>query len=255
MHGSIHSLERDAFVESPLHRIDARIKLIFVFAVVLTATIFNNVYLMVLMEIYMLFVMLFSKIPILNLLKRIIMIIPFGGFIALFQPFIRGESVIYYLGMLPIYSEGLDFGISLFLKFLVSITSVVLLSSTTPMYEVINAGKKLGIPSIMSTLLGMMIRYLFVMVDVLESTIKAQKSRALNRKNLNYKQLLNTFGSLIGLVFLKSYEQGERTYLGMLSRGYSKDSNIKTLGQKIGFNDVLFLSTTTLILSIGIISF
>jgi cobalt/nickel transport system permease protein len=123
------------------------------------------------------------------------------------------------------------------------------------MYEVINAGKKLGIPSIMSTLLGMMIRYLFVMVDVLESTIKAQKSRALNRKNLNYKQLLNTFGSLIGLVFLKSYEQGERTYLGMLSRGYSKDSNIKTLGQKIGFNDILFLSTTTLILSIGIISF
>jgi len=255
LHGSIHSLERDAFVESPLHKIDARIKLIFVFAVVLTATIFNNIHLMILMEIYILFVMLFSKIPLLNLIKRIIMIIPFGGFIALFQPFIRGGSVIFYLGMLPVYAEGLDFGISLFLKFLVSISSVVLLSSTTPMYEVINAGKKLGIPSIMSTLLGMMIRYLFVMFDVLESTLKAQKSRALNRKNLSYNDLLNTFGSLVGLVFLKSYEQGERTYLGMLSRGYSKDSKIKTLGQKIGFNDIVFLSATTILLSVGIVSF
>jgi len=254
LHGSLKSLERDAFIESPLHKIDARIKLIFVFAVVLTATIFNNIYLMVLTEMYILFVMLFSKIPILNLIKRILMIIPFGGFIALFQPFIRGESIIYYLGMLPVYSEGLEFGIALFLKFLVSISAIVLLSSTTPMYEVINAGKKLGIPSIMSTLLGMMIRYLFVMFDVLESTLKAQKSRAINRKNLGYKELLNTFGSLIGLVFLKSYEQGERTYLGMLSRGYSKDSKIKTLGQRIGLNDIVFLSATTILLSVGIVS-
>jgi len=66
---------------------------------------------------------------------------------------------------------------------------------------------------------------------------------------------LNTFGSLVGLVFLKSYEQGERTYLGMLSRGYSKDSKIKTLGQKIGFNDIVFLSATTILLSVGIVSF
>ncbi|MBA2861904.1 cobalt ECF transporter T component CbiQ [Methanococcus maripaludis] len=254
MHGSLRSLEQDAFVESPLHNMDARIKLIFVFAVVLTATLFNNAYLMILIEIYILCIMLFSKIPILNLLKRIIMIIPFGGFITLFQPFIRGESIIFYLGIFPVYSEGLDFGISLFLKFLVAISSVVLLSSTTPMYEVINAGKKLGIPSIMATLLGMMIRYLFVMFDVLESTIKAQKSRALNRKNLGYKELLNTFGSLIGLVFLKSYEQGERTYLGMLSRGYSKDSKIKTLSQRIGVNDIVFLAVTTLVLSLGILS-
>ena len=156
--------------------------------------------------------------------------------------------------MHSVYAEGFDFGSSLFLKFLVSISSVVLLSSTTPMYEVINAGKRLGIPSIMSTLLGMMIRYLFVMFDVLESTLKAQKSRALNRKNVSYKDLLNNFGSLVGLVFLKSYEQGERTYLGMLSRGYSKDSKIKTLGQKIGINDIVFLSATTILLSVGIVS-
>lgn len=234
---------------------DARIKLIFVFAVVLTATIFNNVYIMALMEIYMLFVMLFSKIPVLNVIKRILLILPFGVFIAVFQPFIRGESVILSLAGLPIYNEGLLFGITLFLKFLVSITSIVFLSSTTPMYEVINAGKKLGLPNILSTLLGMMIRYLFLMYSVLESTITAQKSRALNRKNLNYNGMLNVFGSLIGLTFLKSYEQGERTYLGMLSRGYSMNSEIKTFNQKINMNDILFLSFTTIIISFGIFSF
>ncbi|HIP17338.1 MAG TPA: cobalt ECF transporter T component CbiQ, partial [Methanothermococcus okinawensis] len=142
----------------------------------------------------------------------------------------------------------------LFLKFLVSITSIVFLSSTTPMYKVILAGRKLGLPNIMSVLLGLMIRYLFIMYDMVESTIRAQKSRALNRKNLSYKQILNIFGYSVGSVFIRAYEQGERTYLAMASRGYSENSNIHYNVENINANEVILLTITIILFIFLIVS-
>ncbi|ABR53949.1 cobalt ABC transporter, inner membrane subunit CbiQ [Methanococcus vannielii SB] len=247
MHNYLYELEKNTLIKSPIHDLDARVKLIFVILVVLIATIFNHIYIMVLLETYLIILLFFSKIPFLNIVKRILMILPFGIFIALFQPFIRGELVVFNLAGFNVYGEGLYFGTYLFLKFLVSITAIVFLSSTTPMYEVINAGRKLGAPNIISTLLGMMIRYLFLMYSLIESTKIAQTSRALNRKILSYSNILNVFGSLIGLTFLKSYEQGERTYIAMLSRGYSMDTKLTTFNEKIRLNDVIFLIPCLLI--------
>ena len=248
MHGSLYTIEKESFKRSLIHNIDSRIKLASILLIILTATLLNSVYSMILIEFYLILLILLSKISILYTIKRILLILPFGIFLAIFQPFIRGETVIFQIFGIVIYQEGLSFGLVLFLKFLVSITSVVLLSSTTPMHEVICAGRKLGLPSIISTLLGLMVRYIFIMYDVLESTLRAQQSRCFNRKNLTYKQMLNIFGYSVGALFIRAYEQGERTYLSMISRGYFDNSEITLYSKNIELSDAVFLISTVIVL-------
>ncbi|ABR55680.1 cobalt ECF transporter T component CbiQ [Methanococcus aeolicus] len=248
MHHSLRSIERELPKNSIIHNLDSRVKLIFVLMLVITSAILNNIQFVLLIWLYIIFIILISRISIINTIKRIILILPFGMFLAFFQPFIKGDTVIYTILGAPIYYEGILFGALLFSKFLVSITAIVFLSSTTPMHEVIIAGRRLGLPPIMATMLGLMVRYLFIMYDILENTLNSQKSRCLSRKNISYKSLLNIFGYSIGSLFIRSYEQGERTYLAMTSRGYSENSNIMSFGSKIKKNDILFLAITAIFL-------
>ena len=255
MHISLSSLERENSKESIIHKLDARVKLILTLLIIFYITIYNNISAMLLVEVYLICLIILSRLSLIYTFKRIVLILPFGGTIALFQPFIKGDTVIYYLFSMPKYQEGLMFGITLFLKVLVSVTSIVLLSSTTPMYEVINAGRKLGLPKIMAMLLGLMVRYLFIMYDVLENTIKAQKSRGFNRKNLSYKKALCIFGYTVGNLFLRAYEQGEKTYLAMLSRCYSNESDLFLHKRNIGIEDIAIILATILVLILGVVLF
>ncbi|ACV24361.1 cobalt ECF transporter T component CbiQ [Methanocaldococcus fervens] len=240
MHGSVYTLERLYTKESLMHRIDARIKLISIFIIVLFANLQSNIYSLIILEIFLVFLMILSK-TFFDVVKRTIVVLPFGVFLAAFQPFVRGETIIYNLFGYPVYYEGLMFGITMFLKFLVCVSAIMILSSTTTMYQVISASRKLGMPNIMAMLLGLMIRYLFLMYDVMEKTIKAQKSRGYNRKNLKFKDALKIFGYTVGSLFIRAYEQGERTYLAMVSRGYNENSEISLYDIKITLLDIIYL--------------
>ena len=240
MHGNVYIVEKLSSKESLMHRIDARIKLISVFIIILATNLQNNIYSLIILWLFLVVLIVLSR-TFFDAIRRIIIVLPFGIFLAVFQPFVRGETVVYNLFGFPIYYEGLIFGITMFLKFLVCVSAIMFLSSTTPMYRVISAAKKLGLPNIIAMLLGLMVRYLFLMYEVLEKTLKAQKSRGYNRKTLGFKNALKIFGYTVGTLFIRAYEQGERTYLAMLSRGYSEDSELLLYNKKITLLDALFL--------------
>ena len=89
-------------------------------------------------ETYLLLLVLAAGLDLRYFFLRILAILPFGLGIALIQPFLRPSFIESYtpypldlpLGLSITY-EGLAFGSSLIAKFLVCITAVVLLSSTT----------------------------------------------------------------------------------------------------------------------------
>ncbi|MCX5999217.1 MAG: energy-coupling factor transporter transmembrane component T, partial [Chloroflexi bacterium] len=60
-------------------------------------------------------------------------------------------------------------------------------------------------------------RYIFVLVDEAMRMWRARESRSLGRKRL---WQIRTLGSMIGILFIRSYERGERVYAAMVSRGY-----------------------------------
>ena len=255
-------MERETYKKSHIHRIDARIKILMTLAVTVYAVALPrmetlNFTKLGILEAYLLILMLFSGIELSHLAARFSVAFPFGLGISMLQPFIKQPfiqdfTIIYTLPMgLEITREGVLYGAIIFAKFLVCISSVILLSSTASMSELVAAARRLGLPKEMALLFTMMVRYLFVFWNMLGRIRTAQKTRCFevwNRK-VPRKWTLEQIGYTISSLFIRSYEQGERTYQSMLCRGYSADAHVYVDRKKLHIPDFAILAVTFVIIA------
>lgn len=243
-------IDREAGKKSPIHAIDGRIKLISAMLIILYGVYTTNLFILVLMEIYLLTLIYISNISAGYALKRVALILPFGGFIALFQPFIQPGTVIWTgpFDWLHITDYGLFFGTLLLGRVTVSVTSIVFLSSSTSMQELIASAQKLGVPHQLAMLLNLTVRYLFFFYDQLENILNAQTTRCFDifSKNTTYKWRLQKVGETITMMFIRAFEQGEKVYLSMMSRGYSENTHIYRSKKKLNSKDFVFMISTIL---------
>jgi len=228
------TIEQDAHRDSPVHRLDARVKIVIAFAAIIAMVAVP--YSTLVTPIFFSYLLIFavwwglSCLPLQTLLWRYLLTLPFGLFIIIFQIFFENP---YYdtftpLFALPlgimVYVQSVEFAAILAMKFTACIIWIILLSSTTPMEELLKGGRRLGLPSVMAVSLGMMIRYLFVFADMYVNINRALALRhfAAFGRALPYRYRLTTLAYAIGTLFLRSYEQGERTFICMQCRGYGK---------------------------------
>ncbi|MDG6255984.1 MAG: cobalt ECF transporter T component CbiQ [Methanomicrobiaceae archaeon] len=229
------SIERDAGGSSIIHGIDARIKLLVSIAVIVAAVAYPYA-----VSVYW-FGLLFGGVLVIlwaasrlsprTYLQRFLMVLPFGFFLIVFQIFFKNPHYESFspLFVLPagmtIWTESVEFASILMVKFVICISCVILLSSTTPIHDLLRGARRLGLPSVVVLSLGMMVRYLFVfagMYDRVGAALAAKNFHPLDA-SLPYRYRIRTLGYTIGMFFIRSYEQGERTYACMLSRGYGAD--------------------------------
>lgn len=262
MHISVTELERESYRKSPIHSIDGRIKIIMALAVIVYAVALprmdtHNYQKLVILESYILILMLISGIELSHLAARFVIAIPFGLGISavqffIKQPFIQDFTIMFSFSPgIEVTREGIIYGSIFFFKFFVCISSVILLSSTASMSDLVSSARRLGLPREMALLFTMMVRYLFVFWSMLGRIRTAQKTRCFNiwNKKVPRKWLLEQLGYTISSLFIRSYEQGERTYQSMLCRGYSSDAGVYVNKRKLHLNDILFLGITFAILA------
>lgn len=235
-------LDEITSIKSPIHDLDGRIKLISAIAIIVYCVFASNLIVPIILEIYLLIIIKLSNLSFSNSFKRILMLLPFGGAIIIFQPFIHPGNVIWSYSWLQITDVGLDFAILLFARLVVCLTSIVILSSTSPMQQIVSSLRKLKIPREIAMILSIMMRFLFVFIDELEAIRKSQKSRNfdMHSKITPYKWRLKQVGYTVAMMFLKSYEQGERTYESMISRGYNQNSELYNEKQCLDKNDYIY---------------
>lgn len=249
LHSSIAHIEKEVYKDSVVHKLDGRIKIIMALGMIIYAVTVPDVISLLLLESYLFILVFLSRLSLLYVMTRILLILPFGGIIALFQPFIRSGIVLYSLPFgLTITYEGILFGLLLFFKLIVCVTAIILLSSTTPMQELVSSARRLGLPREFALLLGLMTRYLFVFYDVFQRIRVAQKTRCFSVRSKSYKWVLEQIGYTIGTLFIRAYEQGEKVYLSMLSRGYNPDSQMYVSEKRIGAQDVVAMTMTLLVI-------
>lgn len=244
---SITELERVSMQKSPFQSLDGRVKLLVTLAITFYAVYTTDIRILLVVEAYLLILMLISKIPFKESMIKILLILPLGGVIAIFQPFVHPGTVIYSLPLgINVTAEGITFGLLLLGRLVVSITCIVLLSSLSPMQEVVDSFKKLGMPRDLAMIFSLFIRYLFMFYDELQRIRHAQASRNFDifNKKTAYLWRLKQVAYTIAMMFLRAFEKGETVYFSMLSRGYSEESNIYTANKKLGINDFTFVSTT-----------
>jgi cobalt/nickel transport system permease protein len=237
---------------SVIHNLEGRIKLIsLIFLIVFTVSS-TKIIVPLIVEIFLLMLIYLSKISFKNSFKRILFLLPFGGLIILFQPFIHSGNIIWVspISWIHITDIGLNWGILLFARLIVSLTAIVILSSTSPLQEITESFRKLKMPKEIAMILSIMIRFLFLFIDELQSIRNAQSSRSFDifNKITPYKWRVKQVGYTIAMVFLKSYEKGEIVYNSMLSRGFSDSSKLYNRKAKFGKSDYLYIISIILLI-------
>jgi cobalt/nickel transport system permease protein len=234
--------------DSVIHNLDGRVKLISTVIIIIFTVFSEKIIVPIIMEIFLLSILYLSKVPLKDAFKRIALLLPFGGIIIIFQPFIHPGNVLWTYSWMEITDTGLNWAILLLARLIASLTAIVLLSSTSPMQEIVASFRKLKMPKELAMILSITVRFLFVFIDELTTIRNAQKSRNFNiHSNLvSYKWRLRQIGYTIAMMFLKSYEQGERVHKSMVSRGFSDTSYL--------FNEKAHLEKSDYIYVISIIA-
>lgn len=199
-----------AGLDTPLHKLGARIKVIFLFAflllIILTPIGFRGLFLLYASAVIALAYL--SRVPVTFILKRVTEALPFILIISL-SALLRKQGHILFL--------------SCTIKALLAVVLVLVVSLTTKFTCLLAALKDLKVPGIFISLLSFMYRYSFLLEDQLLRTNRAYASR-----NINNKKKFNKFrilSNILGATFIRTYERAERVYLAMCARGYDYEKD------------------------------
>lgn len=258
--GQIH-LETYIEGESILHQIDARLKFItlVIFLVIVNLLPNGALAFYILLGALLSGGILASGISKRLLIKRAaILEVPFL-FILLPLLFFDTGIPIVMIGIsqhvLTITSFGLTNFFSVLIKVFLSVQASVLISSTTRFQDLLSGMRNLGLPRLITAVLGMMWRYLFVIVSEAQRMLTARKARSskLSEWHLNSGGALpwraKVAGGMAGSLFLRSIERSERIYDAMKSRGYDGESRMPGV-QKLSINQHVLIAG---ILAFGIL--
>jgi cobalt/nickel transport system permease protein len=249
----LFQIEKHAYKDSYIHRLDARVKILLAFAVIIAiVSVPYSIMVYTVGAIFFLFFLVLWTLTRLSprvYLQRLLAIVPLWGIVIFFQIFLKNKYYTDYHAIIAlpfgiaVYGESVEFAFILLVKFIVSISFIILLSSTTKVQDMLEGGTRLGLPADFALVLGMMLRYLFVFGYIYRKVTDALVTRcfdAFDRK-LPYKYRLRQMGYILGTLFIRAYEQGERVYISMLCRGYGRHSFLYVKKKSLGRGDLTFL--------------
>ncbi|HBV87306.1 MAG TPA: cobalt ECF transporter T component CbiQ [Desulfosporosinus sp.] len=131
--------------------------------------------------------------------------------------------------------------VHLFLKSLGAVSCLYFLALTTPITELITILHKIKVPYIITELMVLIYRFIFVFMDTAITIRRAQSSRLgyVSMKS-TYRSISQLFSALIGKMFLKSRD----LYDSMSARGYTGE--IRVLTKKYPINPKNYVIITVL---------
>lgn len=213
-----------------LGRIEPRIKIVTIFLLIIVATSLKSMTTLTLGSVLALCLLLWARVPARQCIKRILWILPFAGVMLILMPFITPGREVAFISLLSINisisQEGIDKALMLSGRVLISVLALIFLTLTTNLTDLFYGLRRIGMPGIMVSLLAFTIRYITVLADELQRMLTARKSRGFTTgTSLLDRHTLRTLTELIGVLFIRSYERGERVFNAMLSRGFSGENN------------------------------
>ncbi len=247
-------LDHHSQAESPIHHLDARAKIIvfFTFILIGVSSPPTSFLLFSLLALGLVGIALLARLPLVHLLKKVLVVLPFLLVVTLSIPFMQRDTVGggYNLGLggLSISRSGLWILWNVVIKSCLGVFCAILLSSTTPFPQLIRGMERLGFPRIFTMLTSFMYRYSFILIDEMHRMKRARDSRCFGGKWFWQAKVI---GHMIGALFLRSFHRGERVYMAMLSRGYH-GTMPATKARRLGLGEVLFLSLIPFLLFLRI---
>jgi cobalt/nickel transport system permease protein len=208
---------------SPLHRLDARIKIICAVAAVFCIVLLSHWELTALFFATCLSLVLYSRASMKVYLKRLLLPITIVVFVSVIQPFTYGSTVVTVVPglMFPIYQQGIIFGILIFTRCLAAVAVLNLLILVTPITTVMDSLSWFRVPSVIIDTMTLMFRYIFVLSEESTRMYRAQESRCGHSRSVSYLKKVRNFGSIAGALIMRSFDRAIKVGDAMASRGYT----------------------------------
>jgi cobalt/nickel transport system ATP-binding protein/cobalt/nickel transport system permease protein len=201
--GGLHEVEAIAARDSPLHRLDPRLKIVGLGVLVLAAatTPVGAWEAFAAYAVVLAVLVLLAGLPLRYVARRMVIEVPF-----------------LLAALLLIWVRGPSFGLTLAARITLSVLAVIVLSSTTSFPRLLEGFERLRTPRLLVMIVALMWRYLHVIGDEVERMRVAREARGYRPRGL--WDARRAFGATIAALFVRSLERGERVHLAMVSRGY-----------------------------------
>lgn len=216
---NIGYLDRLSYQDTLVHRLDPRVKLVMTLLFLFTVISFSKYEVAALLPFFLFPAILLTigEIPLGFILKKVAIVSPLAIFIGIFNPLLDAAQVKILPG-LTLAAGWLSFA-SILLKFLLTVSTALLLIATTSFPTVCHALRRLGMPAIFVSQLLFLYRYIFVLGEEVMRIVRARDMRSYGRKGAGVK----VFVRIIGVLLLRTIERAERIYFAMLARGFQGD--------------------------------
>jgi cobalt/nickel transport system permease protein len=206
IHGGVgQDIESVAARDSPVHRLDPRVKiagLIGLTVVAVTLPVGAWAALGVVLAVLVALAAV-ARLPARHVLRRMNVELPF----------LLSAAVLPFTA-----DDGLRLAGTVAGKITIGVLAMIVLSSTTPFPMLLRGFELLRAPRLLVAIVAFMWRYLHVLGEEVTRMKVAREARGYSA---GWLWQATSTGPLIASLFLRALERGERVYLAMLSRGYT----------------------------------
>ncbi|MCD6288159.1 MAG: cobalt ECF transporter T component CbiQ [Candidatus Hydrogenedentes bacterium] len=238
-------MEHFAMIDSPVHRIDARVKVAVTVVYILIVAMAPVGWTTAAAAVFPVSLILLSRVPAIYLFKRLLVVLPFVLVVALFMPFMPGGRILMSFTVAG-HSIGIsEQGIRIFEQVLsracLSVLALLALAATTRFSLILKAIHWMRVPPVIVLLLSFMYRYLFLLADQTVRMRRARDARLSRHKKQTVRNRFHVAAGMVGSLFLRTYCRAERIHAAMLARGFSSD--IRTVAPwRFRWQDAVFLA-------------
>ena len=222
------ALDRYAYLNSPIHSWQQQYKLIGLLGLIFAFSFVQSLVLLPIIITISVIFFLLSRLPISYLISRLRYPGWFIAAVVFLIPFTVGNEILWQWNWLVIKQEGCQTALLILVRFFCIFILSLVLFGTAPFLDSIKALRKLGLPKAIVDMTLLSYRYLEELGETLNTMQKAIKLRGFNSHQFN-RRYLQVVASLVGSLFVRSYERSNRIYHAMILRGYGSNYNQNNL--------------------------
>ncbi|MEE1107223.1 MAG: energy-coupling factor transporter transmembrane component T [Macrococcus canis] len=242
-------------LQSFVHQLDARMKMIFVFAMMILIFLMNN-WQSYAVGIILIFIILkasnLSFIFLFNGLKPILFLLIFTLLMHVFLT--KGGTTLFDYGIINIQSQGIIMGMMISLRFVLIIFLTTIMTLTTSpialtdaIESILKPFKKLKLPvHELALMMSIALRFIPTLMDETQKVMKAQMSRGSDMTAGTLKERIKAVIPLLVPLFVSAFKRAEDLAIAMEVRGYKGDVG-RTKYRKLDWHTYDTLSLLTLI--------
>lgn len=236
-------IDRFAHQDSPLHRLDARGKLLAVLAYTAVLISFSRYETLRLAPMFVgpLAMLWIGNIPLWLAFRRVLLLSPLVLMAALASVLSDHSTQVALLGPWRVeVAGGYLTAANVLVKFALALLAMTALVAGTPFALLLEAMRRLGLPRLMGMVLAFLYRYIFVLLDESMRLRRARDFRGAALAGPGRK--LAAAGSVAGSLLVRTLDRSGRVYTAMQCRGYSGQSvSLERLA--LARRDAVFLVT------------